>query len=228
MNTTIEREAITEEANERHPERLRHLAPLRPVPRRSQELLAAVAVIAAACWGLAACGSGGGPSSVAHIGTTTTTKPAASGASPGPAGDAPGSGGSIGAGLEKFSECVRKHGIPDFAGPTVQVEGGKVSLQLGPGMKANPTFQAARAACRNLLPAGPGRQAITAQDQQDYLKGAACMRAHGIGGFPDPNFSAADGVHFAIPTGMSTTSQQFLSARHTCEKLIPAGLPYSS
>jgi hypothetical protein len=53
------------------------------------------------------------------------------------------------------------------------------------------------------------------------------MRSHGISGFPDPVFSGG-GVMFPIPTGMDTNAPQFLQARQTCQKLIPAGLPYSS
>ena len=67
---------------------------------------------------------------------------------------------------------------------------------------------------------------ISTQDRADYLKAAACMRDHGIVGFPDPVVSG-DNVNFPIPQGMNTKSTQFLRAREICELLIPAGLPYS-
>ena len=67
---------------------------------------------------------------------------------------------------------------------------------------------------------------FTAQQQADYLKAAACMRRHGIAGFPDPVFSGGD-VHFPLPAGMNANSTQFLRAREICEQLIPNGLPYS-
>jgi hypothetical protein len=73
---------------------------------------------------------------------------------------------------------------------------------------------------------GQPSQTITAQDQQDYLKAAACLRSHGITNFPDPTFS--DGtVKFDIPSSIDTHSTQFIPAAQICAKLIPAGLPYS-
>ena len=48
--------------------------------------------------------------------------------------------------------------------------------------------EAATDACANLNPAGQGSPTLTAQEQQDYLRAAACMRSHGITGFPDPTF----------------------------------------
>ena len=67
---------------------------------------------------------------------------------------------------------------------------------------------------------------ISTQDRADYLKAAACMRNHGIVGFPDPVISGGN-VNFPIPQGMNSNSTQFRRAREICEMLIPAGLPYS-
>ena len=53
---------------------------------------------------------------------------------------------------------------------------------------------------------------ISTQDRADYLKAAACMRDHGIVGFPDPVVSG-DNVNFPIHQGMNTKSTQFLRAR---------------
>jgi hypothetical protein len=78
----------------------------------------------------------------------------------------------------------------------------------------------------NLNPAGQGGPALTAQEQQDYLKAAACMRSHGITDFPDPTFPGGR-VNFSIPASIDTKSRQFTQAARTCTKLIPAGLPYS-
>jgi hypothetical protein len=53
------------------------------------------------------------------------------------------------------------------------------------------------------------------------------MRSHGITIFPDPVFSAG-GVSFpSPPSGVDTSSPQFTRARQICQRLIPAGLPYS-
>jgi hypothetical protein len=52
------------------------------------------------------------------------------------------------------------------------------------------------------------------------------MRSHGFTNFPDPVFSGGI-VTFSIPSTIDTNSTQFTQAKHTCEQLIPAGLPDS-
>ncbi len=123
---------------------------------------------------------------------------------------------------------MRTHGVPSFPEPQITSKG--VSIKIGPGQGVNPksaTFQSAQSNCRTLLPAGGGvGPTITPADQADYLKGVACMRSHGFPAFPDPSISKNQ-VHFTIPLSINQNSQQFKSAVATCEKLIPAGLPYS-
>ena len=92
----------------------------------------------------------------------------------------------------------------------------------------SPHFTAAYNACRHLLPNnGVPRNAITPADQADYLKAAACMRSHGFPNFPDPVFENGS-VAFKIRTPIDTSSSLYKSALATCQKLVPAGLPYSS
>jgi hypothetical protein len=85
---------------------------------------------------------------------------------------------------------------------------------------------AATNACANLNPAGQGGPTLTAQEQRDYLKAAACMRSRGITNFPDPTFPGGR-VNLSIPSSIDTKSRQFTQAEQTCTRLIPAGLPYS-
>ena len=123
-----------------------------------------------------------------------------------------------------FARCVRAHGVPNFPDPQPSSNGkfpGSGAQQLG---VSDSVLRVASRACQNLLPAG--QAALTAHQQQDYLRGAACMRSHGIASFPDPAFSGG-GVHFPIPSSIDTTSERFTQARQTCARLIPAGLPYS-
>jgi hypothetical protein len=89
-------------------------------------------------------------------------------------------------------------------------------------------LRAALDACVNLNPKanGQGSQPLTAQEQQDYLRAAACMRSHGVPSFPDPSFSGGH-VSFSIPSSINTSSPQVVHAIQVCQKLIPAGLPYS-
>jgi hypothetical protein len=172
----------------------------------------------------AACGNGT-PDAVAHIGTTTPVTHAA--ASSG--GGGPSANGDLPTGLEKYVTCMRTHGVADFPDPQVQVGQGNVRVRLvvPAGLASSPRFKTAQAACRSMLPAGPEQQHFTTQQQADYLKAAACMRAQGIVGFPDPLFTGGN-VSFPLPAGMNANSSQFEAAREICQKLIPAGLPYSN
>ncbi len=126
-----------------------------------------------------------------------------------------------------FARCVRSHGVPNFPDPPPSFNGkfpGSSPQQLG---VSESRMRAGTEACQNLLPAEPGPTPLTAQEQQDYLRAAACMRSHGITTFPDPVFSGG-GVSFPIPSSsIDTRSPQFTRARQTCQRLIPAGLPYS-
>ena len=169
---------------------------------------------------LAACGGGASSASVAHIGSTTTSTPAAAAA------------GSSSSQLQKFVSCMRDHGVPNFPELVMTANGSAVPAEPVNIDKNSPAVQKARRACGSILPGSspaPSAQAITPKDQVDYIKAAACMRAHGVPDFPDPKFSGTS-VTFAQPPGMNASignSPTFLRAREICEKLIPPGLPYS-
>ena len=123
-----------------------------------------------------------------------------------------------------FARCVRVHGVPNFPDPQPSSNGkfpGSSAQQLG---TSDSVLRAASRACQNLLPAG--QSPLTAHEQLDYVKAAACMRSHGIASFPDPAFSGG-GVHFPIPSSIDTRSERFTQAQQSCARLIPAGLPYS-
>ena len=106
-----------------------------------------------------------------------------------------------------------------------------ININASSGIDPNsPQFIAATKACKHLLPNNgvpSAGQTITPADQADYLKGAACMRSHGFPDFPDPTFRD-NTVTFTTTSPIDTNSSQYQSALTTCQKLIPAGLPYSS
>jgi len=60
-------------------------------------------------------------------------------------------------------------------------------------------------------------------------KYSACMRDHGVSGFPDPsnketpNSMGIDGYNFDLPTNLSTQSPAYASAQKTCGSLIGGG-----
>lgn len=178
-----------------------------------------------------AAGCGGGPSGqrVASLGETSTTIAAATTSSTVPSG----SKSNPVTTAVAFVSCMRTHGEANMPEPSVSESGGHthVSIEVSSGVDPNsPLFAAAYQACRHLLPndgGSSGGPTITSADQADYLKAAACMRAHGISDFPDPSFRNGR-VSFTSRTPIDTDTQQFTSALTTCQKLIPAGLPYSS
>jgi hypothetical protein len=141
-------------------------------------------------------------------------------------GGSPNAGGSANSQALAYSRCVRSHGVPDFPDPDSSGQIPKEAVVRALREVSDSRAKAATNACANLNPAGQGSPTLTAQEQQDYLKAAACMRSHGITNFPDPAFSGGH-VNLSIPSSIDTTSRQFTQAAQTCTKLIPAGLPYS-
>jgi hypothetical protein len=180
-------------------------------------LLVAPAVVCLALT-MAACG-GGSPSAGVASPSTTTAVPTAAAASGGP----PSASGE----LVKYASCMRSQGVSSFPDPaSLAASGAAKAFKISRSVASSPAFQAAQRACAKYAPPNISPPQITTQDQDDYLKAAACMRNHGIVGFPDPVFSGGQ-VDFPIPHGMNPHSTQFRRAREICAMLIPAGLPYS-
>jgi hypothetical protein len=175
-------------------------------PRRARAagviaVMAAAAVLAAAC--------GGSPSSTGSGGSRT-------------AGGSANSSSAV-----AYSRCVRAHGVPNFPDPGSNGQIPKEAVVRALREVSDSRAKAATNACANLNPAGQGSPTLTAQEQQDYLRVAACMRSHGITNFPDPTFPGGHLNLPHIPSSIDTKSRQVTQAAQTCTKLIPAGLPYS-
>jgi hypothetical protein len=185
--------------------------------RRLRRAALVTAGILAVGVGIAACG---GPSTagVATVSTTTTASPS-------------GGGATQATGLLAYASCMRSHGLPNFPDPAGNGGIPKDDVIRAFRAVSNAQAQAASNQCARLLPAGgslsgQAAQPVPTQDRQYYLKAAACMRSHGISNFPDPVFSGGN-VNFPIPSSVNSNSTQFVEARQTCQKLIPAGLPDS-
>ncbi|HUC14012.1 MAG TPA: hypothetical protein VMS00_06120 [Acidimicrobiales bacterium] len=167
---------------------------------------------------LAACG--GGPSKTGVATASTTTTPSSSSG-----------GGTQATALLAYTSCMRSHGITNFPDPVGNGGIPKDAVIRAFDAVSNSQAEAAQNVCRHLLPPGgslSGRpvQPVTAQQQQDYLKTATCMRSHGIINFPDPTFSEGS-VNLRLPSSIDTHSTQFTQAQKICQKLVPSGLPYS-
>jgi hypothetical protein len=125
-----------------------------------------------------------------------------------------------------FSRCIRSHGVPNFPDPKVS---GHTVRMGSPSTVQSPAFQSAAHSCQRLLPKGPpGPEASSPQAQARMLNVSACMRKHGISGFPDPTTSppsnsagysaimGAGGSYLAIPKSIDTNSPAFEQAAAVC------------
>jgi hypothetical protein len=141
-----------------------------------------------------ACGGGGHPAAGAGSGVTAYQK------------------------ALSYTRCMRSHGVPGFPDPTSQ--GTFLPTGIDPH---SPQVQSAMRTCHHLLPAGRGQRTAAQQQQVEdsALKFAACIRAHGIPGFPDPVFIGST-VDFKVPKGLDQNSPRFLSALRTCQALQQA------
>ena len=152
---------------------MRYLAPI--------VAAAAVALLAAGC------GGGGKSPGVANLAdstttgvTTTTQSDSGSGAKPfGPSG-ASGRGQFKlsmrvnAADGEKFSACMRKHGLPNYPDPNSQ---GVITIDSGMGIDpGSPAFRSAQATCSKLLP--NGGQPTPAQIAQRQQQAARVLGLH--------------------------------------------------
>jgi hypothetical protein len=121
---------------------------------------------------------------------------------------------------------MRAHGIPGWPDPNSSgVFDDKSKLrQLDVSVSRVRALE--EGACNIPLPSATPSQTITLADRADYLRAAACMRSHGLDGFPDPTFPN-NSVETNIPSSINQDSSEFKSAATICTKLIPPGLPYS-
>jgi hypothetical protein len=160
--------------------------------------------------GLAAAGCGG--SRVPSVASVATTTPAST--SPAPAA----STGSTASSRAALVTCFRAHGIQAAlasggggSARSVTVAGVTIGGNVDP---SSSQFQSAMQACRKYLPGG-GPPSLTPAQQAEAAKAnarfAACMRTHGVPGFPDPNGQGffAPGSLKAIDPGSPLVDRAF-------------------
>ena len=109
----------------------------------------------------------------------------------------------------KFAECMRANGVRQFPDPDAS---GTLTIdQIANGSSldtSSAAFKQAIAACKDLQPPGFIGHKRTAQEQENALRFAQCIRDNGVKDFPDP---APDGPLIdtnqipsaATPGGMS-------------------------
>ncbi len=175
----------------------------------------------------AGCGGGSKPPSVASLGTTTSNG-AVGGARGGSSAFAlPPGGAGIGASMSitvgtaagvRYAACMQSHGLPNFPEPNAQgVITVTVSTSLNPG---SPLFQKAEADCQHLIPAGKGpSRALRQRMKERMLASAACMRAHGVPGYPDPTFGSGGMVSQGVSRkSVDSNSPIFQAAENSCRR----------
>jgi hypothetical protein len=116
-----------------------------------------------------------------------------------------------------FSKCMRSHGVSDFPDPKISSSGGGIGVSLGvpQGVTQSPAFKTAQQACAKLAPGGTGdggAAPVTAQQHRQIVQFAACVRAHGVPDFPDPD--AAGTFHLV---NIDTNSPAFTTATQKCQ-----------
>jgi hypothetical protein len=169
----------------------------------------------------AGCDSKPSTPSVASLGSTTTTTDAQND------GSSPTTGASKANSMQRYSSCMRSHGVPKFPDP--KASSGGMSLTIGPGTGVDPNspqFQAAEKTCRKLMPNGgkAPSPAQLAKDLAQMLKFSACMRSHGLPDFPDPT-SSGGGIQLSIGgekgSGLNPSSPVFQAAQKACQSVMP-------
>jgi hypothetical protein len=87
----------------------------------------------------------------------------------------------------RFAECMRVNGVREFPDPdasgTLTIDGIANRSSLDTSSAA---FEQAIAACKDLQPPGFIGHKRTAQEQENALKFARCIRDNGVKDFPDP------------------------------------------
>lgn len=113
--------------------------------------------------------------------------------------------------------CARKHGMTGVPDPAIGTNG-QVTI---PGGTPNPT-PAVRSACATQIRAAETESStlpnLSASDMQALLRWAACMRAHGLPRWPDPN---AQG-EFHVRSADAGASMTYSRAEAACRSL-PGG-----
>jgi hypothetical protein len=169
---------------------------------------------------------------------------AACGGSPSSTGGSPGAGGSANSpSAVAYSACMRSQGVPNYPDPDSSGQLPKTDAQLL-GVSTS-QYQAARQACRHLLPTGGSLKQREDQCMQNNdcppalvqqlliadRKLAQCMRSHGVPNFPDPINGGPGGPFFPISkAGISDAASHthWFEAKLTeCGRLVGGNAPES-
>jgi hypothetical protein len=129
--------------------------------------------------------------------------------------------------LDKFSACMRDHGVSGFPDPSTTetpnsfgIDGYNFDLpsNLNP---QSPAYESADKTCQPLIGGESGaRHQIPAKAREAALAHAECMRKHGVPNFPDPIVSTSGGGTSVKSGGGSINprSPAFQQAQKICQR----------
>jgi hypothetical protein len=87
----------------------------------------------------------------------------------------------------KFAECMRENGVREFPDPNASGELTIDGIANGSSLDTSTAaFKKAISACKDLQPPGFMGRKRSAQEQENALEFAQCMRDNGVKDFPDP------------------------------------------
>lgn len=162
--------------------------------------------------GVAGCGGGDKTGGVASLGgadqPTSTTSP----------------GGDDRQQALNWARCMRQHGTntPD---PRFDAQGNMIPPEppAVANAQAKLKYRAAQQACKQYeTSGGPPPHPPSAQERQQALAFARCLRQHGLN-VPDPQITAT-GIHQPLPEGMTSRDDPRLRApRQACGQYLPSG-----
>ena len=169
--------------------------------RRRPAILTAFA--AAAAMFVAGCGGGSSPG-VANVSSSTSTSSASSGGPPTQQQQHD---------VERFAQCMRSHGVPNFPDPIIAPRAFKDALNT-----QSRAFRSAYTTCGHLLPGSPPSQS-TARPQAQIvalLAFARCLRSHGFASFPDPTSSGELTHQMLASAGINLHAPAVVQAADAC------------
>lgn len=193
-----------------NPGRVRRLQQRRP-PRPSPKAALAAIAMAVTTAGLLAAACGASPSSTGSGGSSATGAAA------------------ITASADRYTRCMRSHGVPDYPYPNSHGQLPKITpgneTQLGVSASR---FNSAQKACQSLWPYQGPTQAQQRQQLAYALRFARCMRSNGVPDFPDPTTDPESGrVEFVISIShdhFDPQSPQIQAKIPRCEHGLPSSM----
>jgi hypothetical protein len=126
----------------------------------------------------------------------------------------------------KFAQCMRDNGVSEFPDPDASGALTIDSIANGSSLDTDSAaFKQALGACKDLEPAGFTGHKRTAQQQEEALKFAQCMRDNGVKDFPDPGPDDPLVNTYRIPSSNTAAGMSALNAAmDTCGDLAEGAI----